>query len=625
MSWPASACPPKTSRTTPESWANSKNISSPKETPSSSVHALINEVNTLEKAWKPSSRLSTNWQSTATTAILKRTSSVIVSSLDSGTRGCQKNSSCRTASRWRKPSRRHANWKPSRDNRPRFATPSPRQSANPPQWTRSEHAGDQRTPRNKTKQQHAQASDPHSAIAPTQPSTRLACLATGVVTSHTIAAAAQPRTSPAARARRRGTSPKSASPPALVQRNAWARSSTTRHPTSFHNEATAWHRCVYVYGTPITMKVDTGADVTAISESAFNSALHRTPQLTTSRRILKGPDGRPLDVVGCFNTALSIHYASDRSSRHTVYVVRGLHSPLLGRPAITALRVLSEIAAVGTLCHSVSYVTDKFPTLFKGLGELKGSPYTIRLGENATPFSLSTPRRVPLPLQPAVDAELQRMVDTGVIRSVDQPTDWCSGMVAVPNPDGRVRVCTDFTRLNQSVRRERHMLPSIEHLLADVQGATYFSKLDANSGFHQVPLDSESQLLTTFITPSGRYCYNRLPFSISSAPEHFQTRMASLLNGCKGVICMMDDILIFGSTPEEHNERLDAILDRLATAGITLNRAKFVFRQTRVRFCGYILDATGISADPSKVSALVNMPPCENVSDVRRFLGMANQ
>ena len=392
-----------------------------------------------------------------------------------------------------------------------------------------------------------------------------------------------------------------------------------------HNETTAWHRCVYVNGTPITMKVDTGADVTAISESAYNSALHRTPQLAASRRILKGPDGRPLDVVGCFNTTLSIHSPSDRSSRHTVYVVRGLHSPLLGRPAITALRVLSEIAAVGTSCHSVSYVTDKFPTLFNGLGELKGSPYTIRLRENATPFSLSTPRRVPLPLQPAVDAELQRMVDTGVIRSVDQPTDWCSGMVVVPKPDGRVRVCTDFTRLNQSVRRERHMLPSIEHLLADVQGATYFSKLDANSGFHQVPLDSESQLLTTFITPSGRYCYNRLPFGISSAPEHFQKRMASLLNGCKGVICMMDDILVFGSTPEEHNERLDAILDRLATAGITLNRGKCVFGQTQVRFCGYVLDATGISPDPSKVSALVNMPPCENVSDVRRFLGMANQ
>ena len=171
------------------------------------------------------------------------------------------------------------------------------------------------------------------------------------------------------------------------------------------------------------MKVDTGADVTAISESAYNSALHRTPPFKASWRILKGPDGRPLDVIGCFNTTLSIHSASDRSSRHTVYVVRGLHSPLLGRPAITALRVLSEIAAVGTSCHSVSYVTDKFPTLFSSLGELKGSPYTIRLRENATPFSLSAPRRVPLPLQPAVG--LQRMVDTGVIRSVDQPTDWC--------------------------------------------------------------------------------------------------------------------------------------------------------------------------------------------------------
>ena len=87
-----------------------------------------------------------------------------------------------------------------------------------------------------------------------------------------------------------------------------------------------------------------------------------------------------------------------------------------------------------------------------------------------------------------MDAELQRMVDTGVIRSVDQPRDWCYGMAGVLKPD---HVCTDFTSIKNSVRQECHMLPSIE-FVADVQRATYFSKLDANSGFHQVPLDSES-------------------------------------------------------------------------------------------------------------------------------------
>ena len=92
-------------------------------------------------------------------------------------------------------------------------------------------------------------------------------------------------------------------------------------------------------------------------------------------------------------------------------------------------------------------------------------------------------------------------------------------MVVVPKSNGDVRVCGDFTKLNPSIQRERHILPSVEHLLANIGNATVFSKLDANSGFHQIiPLDEASQRLTTFITPSGRYCYCRLPFGISTAP-----------------------------------------------------------------------------------------------------------
>ena len=55
--------------------------------------------------------------------------------------------------------------------------------------------------------------------------------------------------------------------------------------------------------------------------------------------------------------------------------------------------------------------------------------------------------------------------------------------------------------------------------LAQLAGAKVFSKLDANSGFWQIPLSQSSRLLTTFITPMGRYCFNKLPFGISSAPE----------------------------------------------------------------------------------------------------------
>ena len=122
----------------------------------------------------------------------------------------------------------------------------------------------------------------------------------------------------------------------------------------------------------------------------------------------------------------------------------------------------------------------------------------------------------------------------GVIKKVDEPTPWCPGMVVVPKKSGDVHICEDFRQLNQSVLQEVHLLPKVEETLTRLTGTTVFSKLDANSGLWQIPLSKESQHLTTFITPFGRYCFCKLPFGISSAPEplccfHFDFRYVSLV------------------------------------------------------------------------------------------------
>ena len=188
-----------------------------------------------------------------------------------------------------------------------------------------------------------------------------------------------------------------------------------------------------------------------------------------------------------------------------------------------------------------------------------------------------------------------------------------------------MRLCVDLTKLNDSVRREKHMLPSVEQILAQLSGAKVFSKIDANSGFHQIPLAKESALLTTFITPFGRFCYNRLPFGITSAPEHFQRRMSETMDSLEGTLCIMDDILIYGSNQEEHDARLKAALDRIQAANLTPNRDKCKFSQESVSFLGQVIDASGIRPDPDKVKAIVNMEEPANKSELRRFLGMANQ
>ena len=161
--------------------------------------------------------------------------------------------------------------------------------------------------------------------------------------------------------------------------------------------------------------------------------------------------------------------------------------------------------------------------------------------------------------------------------------------------------------------------------MPQLSGAAVFSKVDANSGFWQIPLSDDSQQYTTFISPFGRYCFKKLPFGIASAPELFQRRISAVLQGLDGVLCHMDDVLIFGATNAEHDQRLMAALSRLEKAGVTLNPSKCKFNCKSVSFLGHVIDKSGIRADPCKTSAILQMKPPNNVSELRRFLGMANQ
>ena len=105
-----------------------------------------------------------------------------------------------------------------------------------------------------------------------------------------------------------------------------------------------------------------------------------------------------------------------------------------------------------------------------------------------------------------VKVELNRLEELGVIQPFTEPTNWCALIVVVPKANSeKVRICVDFTKLNLAVKHERHLLPSVDHIIGQMAGAKVFRKLDANNGFHQIRLVQDSQLLMTFITPFGRY------------------------------------------------------------------------------------------------------------------------
>lgn len=157
-----------------------------------------------------------------------------------------------------------------------------------------------------------------------------------------------------------------------------------------------------------------------------------------------------------------------------------------------------------------------YPDVFQGLGKLK-EPYHVQLEQGAIPVALSAPQRVPLPLRDAVREELNRMEGMGVISKVTEPTLWCLGIV-IPKPAKKPPIIRlDLTPLNTAMKRERHTLPAVDQTLTMMKDAKVFTKLDAFSGFWQIPLTPESRSVTTFIMPFGRFLFNHLSIGIASA------------------------------------------------------------------------------------------------------------
>ena len=113
-----------------------------------------------------------------------------------------------------------------------------------------------------------------------------------------------------------------------------------------------------------------------------------------------------------------------------------------------------------------------------------GEEYSIQVKERAVPYSLCTPRNVPLQLRDKVREELERMESMGMISKVDTPTPWCAEMVVVPKKSGEVRICVDLKPLNESVLRELHPIPTVDETLGKLAGATVGS---GKSPYRMIP------------------------------------------------------------------------------------------------------------------------------------------
>ena len=219
---------------------------------------------------------------------------------------------------------------------------------------------------------------------------------------------------------------------------------------------------------------------------------------------LLGPCSYKLSCTGKFKAKLS---ASHKSVDIEVFEVKGLQRPFLSRQSSQSLNLINKIDVINKKDYRTDIV-EQYPKLFKGLGEIDWE-YEIKLNENCKLFQVTVPRKVPLPTSPIQNqTETDRMLEIGVIRKVDEPTDY--PMVVVPRQNGQVKICVDIIKLNANIKREVHPLPSVKFTLDKLRNAKVFSTPEASSVFWQRKLSEEIQAVDHFYQPLGKILFGTI-------------------------------------------------------------------------------------------------------------------
>ena len=238
-----------------------------------------------------------------------------------------------------------------------------------------------------------------------------------------------------------------------------------------------------------------------------------------------------------------------------------------------------------------------------------------------------------------VQEEIETLERAGVIAKSISP--WASPIVIVPKKTApgeppRRRMCVDYRMLNQLLPKvdKAHSkakgiltlvpLPKIDEIYAKLEGSTIYSTFDMRSGYYHLELNPESQPKSAFVVggpKGGKWEFKRCPFGLTQAPAYFQMLVNKVLEGLNFTFGYLDDILVFSRDMKQHLQHVRILFERLREADLKLTKRKCNFLKAHVQYLGHYISGGGLEPVPEKLHSLRDMPPPEDLTGVRRFLG----
>ena len=252
--------------------------------------------------------------------------------------------------------------------------------------------------------------------------------------------------------------------------------------------------------------------------------------------------------------------------------------------------------------------------------------FEVKLKEGARPV-----RQKLRPLNPKQRDSLRKQLDLwlkeGVVEESNSP--WASPLVPAKKKStdpNAIRWAVDYRAINSMTVGDAWPIPSIEENLEKLQGARFFSAIDASAAYHTVRVKEKSRPYLAFLTPWGTYQYKKMPFGAKNAGACYSrlVELSIMKLRSPNILAYIDDIICATQDLWQHVKELEDVFKMHREAGIKIKAEKTHLIKPEVEYLGYMVSQEGIKMKPSYVEKITQWPTPQSVKQLNTLLGFLN-